>query len=187
MTGQLYPGGSGIPPHVDTQCVSTAARRTRALSAAEPPLTPALRCPLPPSSPFGDVIWGVSLGSTVTMELKQCGEVEARRMREPKRSLSADPNAPTPPMSSRAQTPPSERTELVLVDLPPRSLLVLKGPARYAYTHGIRPKRADAVGAFGETLRPREDRYSLTFRTVVRDAADRVCACEWPRWCDSRF
>lgn len=21
MTGQLYPGGSGIPPHVDTQCV----------------------------------------------------------------------------------------------------------------------------------------------------------------------
>lgn len=24
MTGQLYPGGSGIPPHVDTQCVQLA-------------------------------------------------------------------------------------------------------------------------------------------------------------------
>lgn len=121
------------------------------------------------------------------MELKECGEAEARRMRVPKRSLSTNPNASTPPISQR-ESPPSatEQLQLVLVDLPPRSLLVLKGPSRYAYTHGIRPRRADPVGAFGETLRCRQDRYSLTFRTVLKEE-DRSCTCDWPRWCDSRF
>ena len=121
------------------------------------------------------------------MELKQCGEAEARRMRVPKRSLSTDPNASTPPTSQCKPSPsPVEETQSVLIDLPPRSLLVLTGPSRYAFTHGIRPRRADPVGTYGETLRPRQDRYSLTFRTVLK-GEDRSCACEWPRWCDSRF
>lgn len=138
------------------------------------------------SSPFGEVIWGLSLGSTVTMELKECGEIEARRMREPKRSLSSDPNASTPPMASRPSTPVAEKTQLVLVDLKPRSLLILRGPSRYAYTHGIRPKKADQVGTYGEEVRPRADRYSLTFRTV-RKEEERTCDCRWERWCDTRF
>ena len=45
--------------------------------------------------------------------------------------------------------------------LPPRSMLVLSGPARWTWTHEIRPRRSDPDHG------PRARRVSLTFRTVV--------------------
>ena len=52
-------------------------------------------------------------------------------------------------------------------DLPlePGSLLVLKGAARYAWTHEIAARRSDVVDG---TRRSRERRVSVTFRTVRR-------------------
>lgn len=45
--------------------------------------------------------------------------------------------------------------------LPPRSMLILSGPARWTWTHEIRPRRSDPDHG------PRSRRVSLTFRTVV--------------------
>jgi alkylated DNA repair dioxygenase AlkB len=59
----------------------------------------------------------------------------------------------------------SRRTrEVIEVDLPPSSLLVLSGEGRYDWTHSIQARRADTIKA---TTRPRERRISLTFRTVI--------------------
>lgn len=79
------------------------------------------------------------------------------------------------------------QAEIQLIDLPPRSLLILRGPSRYAYTHAIRPRRADPGGEWGEVLRPRGERYSLTFRTVRDIAGEGGCKCEWGSWCDTRI
>ncbi|KAJ3016523.1 hypothetical protein HKX48_003998 [Thoreauomyces humboldtii] len=49
------------------------------------------------------------------------------------------------------------------VYLPPRSLCVMTGEARYRWEHGIRPRKTDVVG--GRAVM-RDRRVSLTFRTV---------------------
>ena len=48
--------------------------------------------------------------------------------------------------------------------LEPRSLLVLRGEARYEWTHGIAKRQQDSVN--GTTI-PRERRLSITFRNVI--------------------
>lgn len=54
--------------------------------------------------------------------------------------------------------------EVIEVDLPARSLLVLSGAGRYEWTHSIPARRADTIMA---ATRPRERRISLTFRTMI--------------------
>ncbi|HXH61621.1 MAG TPA: alpha-ketoglutarate-dependent dioxygenase AlkB [Fimbriimonadaceae bacterium] len=51
-----------------------------------------------------------------------------------------------------------------LVWLEPRSLVVLSGPARYEWRHGIAKRKKDAVA---NAIVPRARRVSLTFRRVV--------------------
>jgi alkylated DNA repair dioxygenase AlkB len=46
----------------------------------------------------------------------------------------------------------------------PRSLLVLRGEARYQWTHGIAKRRQDSLNG---TIIPRERRVSVTFRNVI--------------------
>lgn len=53
--------------------------------------------------------------------------------------------------------------EIVDVDLPPRSLLLLAGEARTSWSHGIAARRSDLVGG---VRRARQRRVSLTFRRV---------------------
>lgn len=76
--------------------------------------------------------------------------------------------------------------------LPARSLLVMRGEARYAWTHGITPRHMDVVpmagdataAAGGLTVRARSaQRVSLTFRQLRSN--DR-CACDFAELCDSR-
>ena len=55
----------------------------------------------------------------------------------------------------------SGRCDLVLE---PGSLLVLRGPARYAWTHEIAARKSDVIGG---VRHPRERRVSVTFRTVT--------------------
>ncbi|MEO1013973.1 MAG: alpha-ketoglutarate-dependent dioxygenase AlkB [Pseudomonadota bacterium] len=55
------------------------------------------------------------------------------------------------------------RTEL---SLPPRSLLVLTGQARWRWRHGIAPRKSDVVE--GRRV-SRGRRVSITFRTVMKD------------------
>jgi len=66
--------------------------------------------------------------------------------------------------------------------LPRRSLLVLGGEARYAWSHYIAARKTDVIGG---VVVPRPDRrVSLTLRQV-RPRGE-ACACAWPDECDSQ-
>jgi len=73
--------------------------------------------------------------------------------------------------------------------LPPRSLLVMTGEARYCWSHGITPRHCDTVphsvlgvehGLEGLTLAHRDTRVSLTYRKTFRGP----CSCPYPEFCD---
>lgn len=74
--------------------------------------------------------------------------------------------------------------------LPPRSLLVLSGEARYAWRHSISSRRYDCVEA-EPSLEPSEPhvwvarsrRVSITLRCVQRSGK---CSCAWPQMCDTQ-
>ncbi|KAK0629528.1 hypothetical protein B0T17DRAFT_589273 [Bombardia bombarda] len=163
FTVQYYPPGSGIPPHVDTH------------------------------SMFDEALYSLSFGSGVPMVFKKCGANDARKMRLPKRSLLSDASTtanksrPTPELlasenntSRDAQEEEHPSWELML---PRRSLLLMTGPARYGYTHGIKGRKTDIVD--GQTVQ-REGRYSITMRTTRR-GADVACDCAFPGVCDARI
>ena len=64
-------------------------------------------------------------------------------------------------------TPPSK----VSIWLPPRSIVVLTGEARYVWKHSIAKRVQDQV--INESKpRPRERRISLTFRNIRQPAVD---------------
>ncbi len=71
------------------------------------------------------------------------------------------------------------------VVLEPRSLLVMKGPARYFYSHCIVPRKSDIVPVNFQdkqrclTLKPRGERVSFTFRKRLADP----CQCSSPKSC----
>lgn len=72
--------------------------------------------------------------------------------------------------------------EKVAVLLPPRSLLIMSGEARYAWSHGICPRHNDIIEtANGLTSKPRGTRVSFTFRKVRRGN----CCCNFPKYCDA--
>lgn len=170
FTIQYYPPGSGIPPHVDTH------------------------------SMFGEALYSLSFGSAVPMMFRMSGPNDARKMRLPKRSLTAPPpvDSKTDPtenqQSSTTQATAAAAVETVNTEnenedsswellLPARSLLLMQGPSRYGYTHGIRSRKTDIIN--GETV-PREGRYSITMRTVRR--GDEIgCDCAYPGVCDARI
>lgn len=72
-----------------------------------------------------------------------------------------------------------------VVHLPPRSLCVMSGPARYEWTHGICPRMTDVVpsksGATGLQILPRQERVSFTFRKIRHGE----CFCQSASICDS--
>jgi len=79
--------------------------------------------------------------------------------------------------------------EHIPVWLPPRSLLMMGGEARYCWSHGITPRHCDTVphrvlglelGMEGLTLAHRDTRVSLTFRKTFKGP----CSCPYPEYCD---
>ncbi|KAG5953566.1 hypothetical protein E4U53_004785 [Claviceps sorghi] len=68
----------------------------------------------------------------------------------------------------------------VEVDLPPRSMLRMSGPSRLHWTHGIRARKTDTLP--DGQVRPRGDRWSITFRWLRGEAA---CECGDERLCDT--
>jgi alkylated DNA repair dioxygenase AlkB len=59
-----------------------------------------------------------------------------------------------------------QKEQHVAIVLEPRSLLVLRGEARYQWTHGIAKRQQDNVNG---TVIARERRLSVTFRNVMAD------------------
>lgn len=163
FTIQYYPPGSGIPPHVDTH------------------------------SMFGEALYSLSFGSSVPMVFRMSGPNDARKMRLPKRSLmasssSSDAKQDTTQTEQSQPLPQTRETETETEDswellLPARSLLLMQGPSRYGYTHGIRSRKTYIIN--GETV-PRQGRYSITMRTIRR--GDEIgCNCAYPGVCDARI
>ncbi|XP_017753532.1 PREDICTED: alkylated DNA repair protein alkB homolog 8 [Eufriesea mexicana] len=73
--------------------------------------------------------------------------------------------------------------EKVAIFLPPRSLLIMSGEARYAWSHGICPRHNDIVStSTGMTTQPRGTRVSFTFRKVRTGD----CYCNFPAYCDTK-
>ena len=71
------------------------------------------------------------------------------------------------------------------VVLPERSLLVMTDEVRYAYSHGITPRKNDVVPQSDRsslTLRRRGTRVSFTFRKTQNGP----CDCSFPQFCDSQ-
>lgn len=150
-TLQHYPPGTGIPPHVDTH------------------------------SAFEETIYSLSFGAPTRMDFKLCGEKESRRIRLPKRSLGGveTPPPPPPPPPSPPVDVLDEKTEEWELELPARSLLVMRGPSRYGYTHGIKGRKFDQQGA---KVVARQDRYSLTMRRI-KPADEIGCDCSYQHVC----
>lgn len=73
--------------------------------------------------------------------------------------------------------------EKAAVLLPARSLLIMSGEARYAWSHGICPRHNDIVrSSNGVTAQPRGTRVSFTFRKIHRGD----CCCNFPEYCDTK-
>ena len=162
FTIQYYPPGAGIPPHVDTH------------------------------SMFGEALYSLSFGSGVPMQFRMSNANDARKMRLPKRSLqtsevennSSPASAASTAVQCNPDTSSSEKEEEPWeLMLPPRSLLLMTGPSRYGYTHGIKGRKTDIVNG-EKTLR--KGRYSITMRSIRRGDEIR-CDCEYPGVCDARI
>lgn len=129
-------------------------------------------------SAFEETIYSLSFGASTRMDFKLCGEKESRRLRLPKRSLGGGSETPPPPSSPRVEMI-EEKTEEWELELPSRSLLLMRGPSRYGYTHGIKGRKHDQDGP---RLVARQDRYSLTMRRIK--PAERIgCDCEYSHVC----
>ena len=186
LTVQYYPSGTGIPPHVDTHsafgeslfslslassvemllvpCGPVEARRLRLPKRSL--LPPSDSRPTTPSSP------SASQASSSALAVPEGGSVSA----------SAAAAATEAAVAAASATPAGPSYPL---QLPARSLLIMTGPSRYAFTHGIASRKADQVG---RRVVPRDEggRYSITFRSV-RWEGERGCGCAWPEYCDWRI
>ncbi|CAG8561328.1 936_t:CDS:2 [Diversispora eburnea] len=69
--------------------------------------------------------------------------------------------------------------EVINIDLPDKSLLILSNEARYVWSHSIRARKSDQLD--NGQVRERGPRVSLTLRTLN---PDKICKCSWPELCD---
>lgn len=74
-------------------------------------------------------------------------------------------------------------SEKVNVLLPIRSLLIMTGETRYAWSHGICSRQSDVIETKnGITTRERGTRVSFTFRKIRRGD----CCCSFKEYCDTK-
>ncbi|XP_018311494.1 alkylated DNA repair protein alkB homolog 8 [Mycetomoellerius zeteki] len=75
-----------------------------------------------------------------------------------------------------------KKDQKIDVLLPARSLLIMTGEARYAWTHGINARYSDVIKTEnGPTTQERGIRVSFTFRKVRRGE----CYCDFKNYCDT--
>ncbi|CAL8146739.1 unnamed protein product [Orchesella dallaii] len=80
-----------------------------------------------------------------------------------------------------------QANSIASVNLPARSLLVMRGTSRYGCTHGITPRTWDVIPDEtygGITVQARKLRISLTFRKLKR--GELACHCRFPSLCDTQ-
>ncbi|KAL4793732.1 hypothetical protein BDV19DRAFT_390935 [Aspergillus venezuelensis] len=85
--------------------------------------------------------------------------------------------APVQMRMRRGKGQPDDRK--IDIDLQPRSMMIYGGDSRLHWTHGISKKKNDTMS--DGTLRPREDRWSITYRW----AREGPCECGDVLLCDT--
>ncbi|KAK7252575.1 hypothetical protein RIF29_36624 [Crotalaria pallida] len=119
-------------------------------------------------SAFEDLIFSLSLSGPCIMEFRR---------------YDSGDRPPRVASSAVAETESSEDDSNFIrraIYLPPRSLLLLSGEARYAWHHYIPHHKIDKVNE--RVIRRASRRVSFTFRKVRTDG----CKCEFPQYCDSQ-
>ncbi|KAJ1930690.1 hypothetical protein IWQ60_000088 [Tieghemiomyces parasiticus] len=131
---------------------------------------------------FTDTLLIISLANPITMEFRSPFYPEADQLhfRDHLESRSSPATGPERGDDVRQGPKGIAIPNPVAVDLPPRSLLIISGEARYGWEHAIRPRKSDLLYESG-AIRPRQFRVSLTLREV--DQAYR-CGCQWKELCD---
>ena len=74
-----------------------------------------------------------------------------------------------------------QQPQVELLVLPRRSLLILRGEARFALAHSIAPRKTDSIGG---VIIPRGRRLSITFRATRLSNAP--CRCAWIADCEDQ-
>ncbi|KAL2348770.1 hypothetical protein Fmac_002770 [Flemingia macrophylla] len=117
-------------------------------------------------SAFEDLIFSLSLSGPCIMEFRQYENGDWL----PRVASSADAKIENP----------EDHTSFIrrAIYLPPRSLLLLSGEARYAWHHYIPHHKIDKVN--DRVIRRASRRVSFTFRKVRAG----LCKCEFPQYCD---
>ncbi|KAL9447728.1 hypothetical protein AB3S75_015245 [Citrus x aurantiifolia] len=119
-------------------------------------------------SAFEGLIFSLSLAGPCIMEFRRYLEG------------SWLPNS-TPGMNMAVENPDDNSSVLRrAIYLPPRSMLLLSGEARYAWNHYIPHHKIDMVN--DTVIRRASRRVSFTFRKV----REGPCRCEFPQYCDSQ-
>jgi len=120
-------------------------------------------------SAFEDGIAALTLGSGIVMEFRKPRADNCGKLSVGKHHRLAPP-------------PPEDGSKVIQknVWLPPNSLLILRGEARYAWQHGIAWRKTDCV-AEGQVI-ARGRRVSFT----LRSARHQPCKCAWPMFCNSQ-
>ncbi|KAF5477545.1 hypothetical protein F2P56_004173 [Juglans regia] len=119
-------------------------------------------------SAFEGFIFSLSLAGPCIMEFRQYAE------------CAWLPNHTSSP-SMKMQSPEDDKSFLRrAIYLPPRSMLLLSGEARYAWHHYIPHHKIDLVK--DSVIRRGSRRVSFTFRKVRTGP----CQCEFPQYCDSQ-
>jgi len=116
-------------------------------------------------SAFGAEVAALSLGSGIVMEFRRPGPDGEGKVSVGRHHRLA---------------PPAKPEVLKSVWLPPNSLLVMRGEARYGWQHGIAWRKTDCLTE-GVAV-PRGRRVSFTLRA----ARGHPCSCQWPLLCDSQ-
>lgn len=119
-------------------------------------------------SAFEDLIFSLSLSGPCIMEFRQYENGDWL----PRVASSADAKIENP----------EDHSNFIrrAIYLPPRSLLLLSGEARYAWHHYIPHHKIDKVN--GRVIRRASRRVSFTLRKVRAG----LCKCEFPQYCDSQ-
>ena len=108
---------------------------------------------------FGPLIYILSIGSGIVMNLTKNSTNQPQAANDCQR-LQAGEDA-----DENAKEIEGHKRLRKYLHLPPRSLLILAGEARYQWSHGINPRKFDKIN--GELV-PRGRRVSFTFRHVVK-------------------
>lgn len=177
LTVNKYEPGHGIPPHVDTHSAFTYLIVSLSLGA-ETVMDFRKQEPQQQQEHIKQEQETASVASTgknATAAVSELKQTTQQTLQAP------DQKQQQQQQQQRIVSPrKQDTTDHLPVVLPRRSLLILNGASRYAWSHGIASRKMDNIQG---RIVERQTRVSLTFRRLRRGGP---CDCKFPALCDSK-